>query len=111
MACASASERNQRVATILANASLLPELQTPPTSKSRFQHWPRHGSSCPLFAGTAEPAKRSFSRRILLQAKGESSVCSQSHVENETTCSTRLGAHLPKRFRQDRRPPHPHRLH
>src|SRR5260370_40767165 len=107
MACVSSSERNRRVGTTLANASLLPELQTLPTSKLRFQYWPRHGSSCLLFAGTGEPAKRSFSRRTPLQAKAESSVCSQSHVENETTCSTRCDAHLPKRFRRDRRPPHP----
>src|SRR6266404_191625 len=102
MACASAIERNRRVGTTLVNVSLLPELQTPPTSESRFQHWPRHGSSCPLLAGTGEPAKRSFLRRTLLQAKAGSSVCSQSHVENETRCSTRCDAHLPKIFHRDR---------
>src|SRR5216684_3426943 len=107
MVCASSSERNRRVAKTLVNVSLLPELQTLPTSKLRFQRWLRHGSSCLFFAGTGEPAKRSFSRRTLLQAKAGSSVCSQSHVENETRCSTRCGAHLPKRFHRDRLPPHP----
>src|SRR5882762_8971487 len=107
MACASAIERNRLVATTLASASLLPELQTLRTSKSRFQHLPRHGASCPLFAGTGEPAKRSFSHRTLPQAKVKSLACSRLHVENETTCSTRCDAHLPRRFRQDRRPPPP----
>src|SRR5467141_180930 len=60
MACASAIERNRLVATTLASASLLPELQTLRTSKSRFQHLPRHGSSYPRFAGTGEPATRSY---------------------------------------------------
>src|SRR6266481_5241967 len=94
MACASASERNRRIATTLVNVSLLPELQTPPTSKPLFPHL-RHGSSYPFFAGTGEPAKRSFLRRTLRRAKAGSSACSQSHVENETTCSTRCAAHLP----------------
>src|SRR6267154_2838993 len=107
MTYASASERNRRVGTTLANASLLPELQTPPTSKSRFQHWPRHGSSCPLFAGTGEPAKRSFSRRTLRLTEAESSACSQSLAENETTCSTRCDAHLPRRFHRDRKQQRP----
>src|SRR5882724_4647847 len=107
MACASSIERNLRVGTTLANASLLPELQIPPTSKHRFQHLPQHGSSCPFFAGTGEPAKRSFSRRTLLQAKAGSLVCSQSHVENETRCSTRCYAHPPRIFHRDRRPPRP----
>ena len=107
MACASASERNQQVATTLLNASLLPELQTLPTSKLRFQRWPRHGSSCLFFAGTGEPAKRSFSRRTLLQAKAGSSACSQSLAENETMCSTRCDVHPPRRFHRDRRPPRP----
>ena len=107
MACASASERNRRVATTLANASLLPELQTLRTSKLRFQHWPRHDSSCLLFAGTGEPAKRSFSRTTLLLTKAESSACSQSLAENETTCSTRCDVHPPRRFHRDRRPPRP----
>src|SRR5882762_1299880 len=107
MACASASERDRRVGTTLANASLLPELQTLPTSKLRFQHWLRHGSSCPLFACTGEPTKRSSSRRTLLLKESESSVCSQSHVENDTSFSTRCDVHPPRRFRRDRRPPHP----
>src|SRR6266436_4324895 len=107
MVCASSSERNRRVATTLVNASLLPELQTLRTSKRRFPLSPQHGSSCLLFAGTGEPAKRSFSRRTLLLTEAESSACSQSHDENETTCSTRCDAHLPRRFRQDRRPPRP----
>src|SRR5712664_900227 len=107
MACVSSSERNRRVGTTLANASLPPGLQTPPTSKSRFQHWPRHDSSCPLFAGTGEPAKRSFSRRNLRLTEAESSACSQSHAENETMCSTRCDAHPPRRFPRDRRPLRP----
>src|SRR6266852_9460969 len=107
MAYASASERNRRVATTLVTASLLPGLQTLPTSKLRFPHWPRHGSSCLLFAGTGEPAKRSFSRRTLLLTEGESSACSQSLAENETMCSTRCDVHPPRRFHRDRRPPHP----
>src|SRR6266481_488595 len=107
MACASASERNRRAATPFANASLLLELQTRQMSKSPFAHWPRHCSSCLLFAGTGEPAKRSFSRRTLLQAKAESSACSQSLAENETTCSTRCDVHPPRRFHRDRRPPRP----
>jgi hypothetical protein len=86
-ACVSASERNRLVATALANGSLLPELQTPRTSKPRFPYLLRHGSIGPLFVGTGEPAKRSFSRTILLQAKAESSACSRRHGENETTCS------------------------
>ena len=107
MACASASERNRRVAITLANASLLPELQTPRTSKLRAPHLPRRGASCPLFAGTGEPTKRSFSRRTLLQAKAKSLACSRPHAGNETKCSTRCGAHPPRRFHRDRRPPRP----
>src|SRR6266404_3335370 len=107
MPCASASMRDRRVGTTLANASLLPELQTLPTSKFRFQHWPRHGSSCLLFAGTGEPAKRSFSRRTLLLTEAESSECSQSLAENETRCSTRCDVHPPRRLHRDRRPQRP----
>src|SRR6266446_2652479 len=107
MVCASSSERNRRVAKTLVNVSLLPELQTLPTSKLRFQRWPRHGSSCLFFAGTGEPAKRSFSRRTLLQAKAGSSVCSQSLAENETMCSTRCDVHPPRRFHRDRRQQRP----
>src|SRR6266851_3577731 len=98
MVCAPSSERNRRLATTLVNASLLPELQTLPTSKPRLQHWPQHGSSCPLFAGTGEPAKRSFSRRTLRLTEAESSACSQSLAENETMCSTRCDEHPPRRF-------------
>src|SRR5712692_10475992 len=107
MAYESASERNRRVATALVNASLLPELQTLRTSKHRLQHWRRHGSSCPLVAGTGEPAKHSFSRMTLLRAKPESSACSLSLAENETMCSTLCDAHPPRRFRRDRRPRRP----
>src|SRR5260370_10149709 len=102
MACASAIERNRQVATTLVTASLLPELQTPRTSKSPFAHLPQHGSSCRLFAGIAEPAKRSFSRRTLHQAKVKSLACSQSHVENETPCSNRCDAHQSRRSPPDR---------
>src|SRR5258707_962412 len=91
MACASAIERNRLVATTLASASLLPELQTLRTSKSRFQHLPRHGSSYPRFAGTGEPAKRSFSHRTLPQAKVKSLACSRSHAENTPTILLLLG--------------------
>src|SRR5258708_5153981 len=107
MAYAFASERNQRGETTLANASLLLELQTPRTSKLRFRHWPRHGSSCLLFAGTGQPGKRSFSRRTLLLTEAESSACSQSLAENETMCSTRCDVHPPRRFRRDRRQQRP----
>src|SRR6266446_4316238 len=107
MACVSASERNRRVATTLVNVSLLPELRTLRTSKRRFPHSPRHGSSCLLFAGTAESAKHSFSRRTLLLTEAESSACSQSLAENETRCSTRCDVHPPRRFHRDRRPPRP----
>src|SRR5216684_1180601 len=107
MACVSSSGRNRGVGATLANASLLPELQTPPPSKSRFQRWPRHGSSCQLFAGTGEPAKRSFSRRTLRLTEAESSACSQSLAENETMSSTRCDVHPPRRFHRDRRPPRP----
>src|SRR5579863_9157131 len=103
MVYASASERNRRVATTLANASLLPGLQTLRTSKRRFPHSLRHGSSGLLFAGTGEPTKRSFSRRTLLLTEAESSACSQLHDENETMCSTRCDAHQPRRFHRDRR--------
>src|ERR1700756_3928788 len=111
MGCASASARNRRGATELANASLLPELQTLRTSKSRFECLLRLGSNGLLFAGSGEPAKHSFSRMILLPTEAESSACSQSHAENETMCSTRCDAHPPRRFRRDRRPPRPNRLH
>src|SRR5690242_13728387 len=107
MACAPASERNRAVATTRANGSLLPELQTPRTSKVRFGHLRRHGSSCSLFAGTGEPAKRSFSRRTLPQAKARSLACFRLHAENETTCSIQCDAHRPTRLPRHRRPPHP----
>src|SRR6266576_1069903 len=107
MAYASASERHQRGATTLANASLLPELQIPRTSKPLFEYLLRLGSSSLLFAGTGEPAKHSFLHMILLRAEPESSACFRSHAENETRCSTRCDAHPPSRFRRDRRPPHP----
>ena len=103
MACASSSERKRRIAPTLVNALLLPELQTPQRSKLRLQHESRHGSSCPHFAGTAEPAKHNFSRKTLLPTGLESLACSQSHDENETTCSVRCGAHRPRRLRRDRR--------
>src|ERR1700741_2472832 len=111
MACASASELNRRVATGLANASLLPELQNLRTSMPLFEYLLRLGSNGLLFAGSGEPATHSFSRRTLLQAKVRSLACSQSHAENETMCSTRCVAHPPRRFLRDRRPPRPNRLH
>src|SRR6266567_79933 len=111
MACASASELNRRVATGLANASLLPELQNLRTSMALFEYLLRLGSNGLLFAGSGEPAKHSFSRMILLRAEPESSACFRSHAENETMCSIRCDAHPPRRFRRDRRPPRPNRLH
>src|SRR5438874_6023042 len=111
MACASASELNRRVATGLANASLLPELQNLRTSMPLFECLLRLGSNGLFFSGSGEPAKRSFSRMILLRAEAESSACFRSHAENETMCSTRCDAHPPRRFRRDRRPPRPNRLH
>src|SRR5206468_4987966 len=111
MACASASELNRRVATGLANASLLPELQNLRTSMALFEYLLRLGSDGLLFAGSGEPAKHSFSRMILLRAEPESSACFRSHAENETMCSIRCDAHPPRRFRRDRRPPRPNRLH
>src|SRR5438552_2140107 len=111
MACASASELDRRVATGLANASLLPELQNLRTSMALFEYLLRLGSNGLLFSGSGEPAKHSFSRMILPRAEAESSACFRSHAENETTCSTRCDAHPPRRFRRDRRPPRPNPLH
>src|SRR5258708_25046661 len=68
---------------------------------------PQLGASCPLFAGTGEPAKRSFSRRTLRLTEAESSACSQSLAENETMCSTRCDVHPPRRFHRDRRQQRP----
>src|SRR5258708_1362149 len=107
MACVSAIERNLLVGTTLANASLLPELQIPRMSKHRLQHLLPHGSSYPLFAGTGEPVKRSFSHRTVLLTEAESSACSQSRAENETMCSTRCDVHPPRRFPRDRRQQRP----
>src|SRR5215472_8457601 len=87
MVFASASERNRRVATALANESLLPELQILRTSKPLFQSVPRRGSICLLSAGTEEPTKRSFSHKTLHLTEAESLACFQPHGESETTCS------------------------
>src|SRR5437660_8812564 len=111
MACASASELDRRVATGLATASLLPELQNLRTSMPLFEGLLRLGSNGLFFSGSGEPAKRSFSRMILLRAEPESSACFRSHAENETMCSIRCDAHPPRRLRRDRRPPRPNRLH
>src|SRR5436189_1383550 len=107
MARAFASELDWRVATVLANASLLPELQNPRTSMPLFECLLRLGSNGLLFSGSGEPAKHSFSRMILLRAEAESSACFRSHAENETMCSTRCDAHPPRRFPRDRRLLHP----
>src|SRR6266566_4787373 len=107
MACASASELNRRVATGLANASLLPELQNLRTSMYPFEYLLRLGSNGLPFSGSGEPAKHSSSRMILLRAEAESSACFRSHAENETMCSTRCDAHPPRRFHRDRRLLHP----
>src|SRR5260370_39200954 len=111
MACASASELDRQVATGLANASLLPELQNLRTSMPLFECLLRLGSNGLLFSGTGEPAKHSFSRMILLREEAESSACFRSHDENETTCSTRCDEHPTRRFRRDRTPPRPNRPH
>src|SRR5438445_41628 len=96
MAYAPASERNRRVATTLANASLPPELQTPQTSMHPFEYLLRLGSNGLLFSGSGEPAKHSFSRMILLRAEAESSACFRSHAENETTYSDRCAEPQPR---------------
>src|SRR5258708_8013144 len=98
MAWASASELNLRVATGLANASLLPELHTPQTSMHPFEYLLRLGSNDLLFSGSGEPAKHSFSRMILLRAEAESSACFRSHAENETTYSDRCAEPQPRKF-------------
>src|SRR5260370_4051532 len=111
MAFASASELDRRVATGLANASLLPELQNLRTSMPLFECLLRLGSNGLLFSGSGELGKHSFSRMLLLREEAESSAYFRSHAENETMCSTRCDAHPPRRFRRDRRPPRPNRLH
>src|SRR5438876_4467277 len=110
MACASASELNLRVATGLANAPLLPELQNLRTSMHPFEYLLRLGSNGLLFSGSGEPAKHSFSRMILLRAEAESSACFQSHGENETTYSDRCAERQPRKFPRGprRRLPIPH---
>src|SRR6266481_7591942 len=107
MACASASELDRRVATGLATASLLPELQNLRTSMPLFECLLRLGSNGLLFSGSGEPAKHSFSRMILLREEAESSAYFRSHAENETMSSTRCDAHPPRRFPRDRRLLHP----
>src|SRR6266436_1861472 len=110
MACASASELNRQVATRLANASLLPELQNLRTSMDPFEYLLRLGSNGLLFSGSGEPAKHSFSRMILLRAEAESSACFRSHAENETTYSDRCAEPQPREFPQSPRRglPNPH---
>src|SRR5207248_6713382 len=110
MARASASELDRRVATGLANASLLPELQTLRTSMPLFECLLRLGSNGLLFAGSGEPAKHSFSRMTLLRGEAESSACFRSHAENETTYSDRCAEPQPRKFARGpkRRLPIPH---
>src|SRR6266478_3602802 len=110
MACASASELNRPVATGLANASLLPELQNLRTSMHPFECLLRLGSNGLLFSGSGEPAKHSFSRKILLRAEAESSACFRSHAENETMYSDRCAERQPRTFPRGprRRLPIPH---
>src|SRR5690242_21748554 len=103
MACASASELDRRVATGLANASLLPELQNLRTSMPLLEYLLRLGSNGLLFSGNGEPAKHSFSRMILLRPEPESSACFQSHAENETTYSNRCAEPQPRQFPRDPR--------
>src|ERR1700757_623205 len=110
MACASSSELDRRVATGLANASLLPELQNLRTSMPLFECLLRLGSHGLVFSCSREPARHSFSRRTLLRAEAESSACFRSHAENETMCPTRCDAHPPRKFPRGprRRLPIPH---
>src|SRR5690242_9198404 len=110
MACAFASELDRRVATELANASLLPELQNLRTSMPLFEWLLRLGSNGLLFSGSGEPAKHSFSRRILLRAEAEPSACFRSHAENETTYLDRSAEPQPRKFPRNprRRLPIPH---
>src|SRR6267143_85339 len=110
MACASASEQNRRVATGLANASLLPELQNLRTSRPLFEYLLRLGSNGLLFAGSGEPAKHSFSRMILLRAEAESSAYFRSHAENETMYSDRCAEPQSRKYPRGprRRLPIPH---
>src|SRR5438034_2496774 len=107
MACASASELDRRVATGLANASLLPELQNLRTSMPLFECLLRLGSNGLLFGGSGEPAKHSFSRMILLPAEAESSACFRPHAENETTYSDRCAEPQPRIFPRGPRRQHP----
>src|SRR5882724_3354775 len=109
MACASASELNRRVATGLANASLLPELQNLQTSTPLFEYLLRLGSNGLSFSGNGEPAKHSFSRMTLLRAEAESSACFRSHGENETTCSNRFASRPPMKLPRSPRRRHPTR--
>src|SRR5437879_5776371 len=110
MACASASEPRRRVATGLADASPLPALQNLRTSMHPFEYLLRLGSNGLLFSGSGQPAKRSFSRMILLRAEAESSACFRSHAENETTYSDRCAEPQPRKFPRGprRRLPIPH---
>src|SRR5437660_4506266 len=110
MACASASELNRRVATGLANASLLPQLQNLRTSMHPFEYLLRLGSNGLLFSGSGEQAKHSFSRMILLPAEAESSACFRPPAENETMYSDRCAEPQPRKFPRGprRRLPIPH---
>src|SRR5256885_8183477 len=110
MACASASELNRRVATGLANASLLPELQNLRTSMHPFEYLLRLGSNGLLFSGSGEPATHSFSHMILRRAEAESSAYFRSPDENETRYSNRCVVLPPKKFPRGPRPrrPTPH---
>src|SRR5256885_17064232 len=110
MARASASELDRRVATGLANASLLPELQNLRTSMPLFECLLRLGSNGLLFSCSGEPAKHSFSRMIPLRAEPELSACFRSHAENETLCFTRCDPHPTMRIHRDRRTPRPNLL-
>src|SRR5260370_38138025 len=100
MACASASEVDRTFATGLGSGSLLPELQNLRTSMPLFEWLLRLGSNGLLFSGSGEPAKRSFSRMILLRAEAESSACFRSHAENETTYSDRCSEPQPSKLPQ-----------
>src|SRR5438128_5746565 len=110
MACASASELDRRVATGLANASLLPELQNLRTSMALFEYLLRLGSNGLPFSGSGEQGKHSFSRMILLRVEAESSACFRPHAENGTTYSDQCAEPQPRKFPLGPRPrlPIPH---
>ena len=102
MACASASELDRRVATGLANASLLPELRSLRTSKPLLEHLPQLGSNGPRFACTGALTRHSSLHKTLRPTERELSACFRRRGESETTCSNRSGARPPRKSRPSR---------